>query len=159
MIRWLSLSLVAVLLASCAGSQWRSERDAARSVGGRTWTNFVLANRDGMHRHLTYDEELHDLETAYPHATPAEKDHLYQIYAKVRRDQAREEQYQARSRAWAAAASNYSSGSSTSRPASTPATSSYSDALERNKRMFDNDTARRLQYNQPQLRSNPNTSY
>ncbi|BCX49405.1 hypothetical protein HAHE_33130 [Haloferula helveola] len=159
-VRGIGAMVVVLMLVSCAGSAWREEREVARGAGGRTWTDFVISNRDGMHRHLTYDEELRDLETAYTHATPAEKDHLFAIYCQVKKDQARELQRQERSRAWAAAVANSSSGSSQgyTKP-SGGGTSSYDDALERNKRMFDNDTARRLQYNQPQLRSNPNTSY
>lgn len=149
--------IVVVTLSSCAGAKWREERSVAHAAGGRTFTNFVLNNRQGMHDHLTYDEELSDLEKAYRYANTAEKDQLYARYYKVRMDQKREEQRQARSRAWANAAGNYSAPSSN--PYTPPSSTSYSDALQRNRDAQFNDRVRRIENNQPQLRSNPYTSY
>ena len=149
--------VIALLLASCADSAWMAERAAAKNAGGRTFTTFVLNNRQGMDANLKYWDEASDLKQAYRYATPSEQRILQARYNKVQRDWAAADARDAQQSAyWASArASNSSTGSSY-----TPAQStSYSDALERNKRMHDQDTINRLRYNQQQLRSNPNTSY
>ena len=153
------LSLVLVLLlSSCADSAWMAERKAAKATGGRHFTRFCLHNLQEMHANLNYTDETNDLKEAYRHGTPGQQEVLQRRYNQVMNKwNAEEAAAQQRSRAWAAAASNYQAPSSGGyQPSSS---TSYSDALERNKRMHDQDTINRLRNNQQQLRSNPNTNY
>ena len=147
-----------LLLSSCANSAWMAERKAAKATGGRHFTHFCLLNIREMHANLNYADETEDLKEAYRHGSPEEQRLLQKRYDQVMRAwNAEEAAAQQRSRAWAAAASNYQAPSSGSyQPSSS---TSYQDALDRNKRMQDQDTINRLRNNQQQLRSNPNTSY
>ena len=153
------LSLVSALLfCSCADSAWMAERKAAKATGGRHFTNFCLFNLKEMHANLNYTDETNDLKEAYRHGTPEQQRVLQIRYNQVMNKwNAEEAAAQQRSRAWAAAASNYRAPSSSGYQSSS--STSYSDALERNKRMHDQDTINRLRNNQQQLRSNPNTNY
>ena len=153
------LSLTAILLlTSCTDSAWMAERKAAKQAGGRTFTTFVLNNRQGMHDNLKYWDEADDLKQAYRYATPNEQRVLQARYNQVQRDWAAADNRDAQqSAAWAAAGSNYQAPSSSTY---TPAQStSYSDAQERIKQQQFDDHVRRTQSGQQQLRSNPYTNY
>ena len=149
------LALVtALLLSSCADSAWMAERSAAKNTGGRTFTTFVLNNRQGMHDNLKYWDEADDLKQAYRHATPSEQRILAARYAQVKRDwaaaDARDSQ---RSAAWAAASANYQAPTTSSFK---PASSNTPDpGQQKTDKMWFNDHMRRTQSGQSYNPANP----
>ena len=154
------LSFIAVLLlSSCADSAWMAERQAAKNAGGRTFTTFVLNNRQGMHDNLKYWDEAADLKQAYPHATSSEKRILQARYNQVQRDwKAADARDAQQSAYWASVRAANAPSSSSYRP-STSSSSSYDAVQERIKQQQFNDHVRRTQSGQPHLRSNPYTNY
>lgn len=148
-------ALVVTLLAcSCADSAWMAERSAAKAQGGRTFTTFVLNNRQGMHDNLKYWDEADDLKQAYRHATPSEQRILQSRYNRVQRDWAAADARDAqRSRAWAAATENYQSpASSTYRPRQSTSTDSSQQKIDK---MWFDDHMRRTQSGQSYNPHNP----
>lgn len=86
---YLLLLAFAVTLSSCASSTFRSERAAAKSKGGITWTNFVIQNLSRMDTHLTFDEQMADVASARRYASPADQVFLAGVYQRIQRDKVR----------------------------------------------------------------------
>ena len=81
--------VLSLLLTSCAASKFRSERAAAKAKGGVTWTNFVIKNLSRMDSHLSFDEQMADVISARPYASPRDQVFLTGVYQRMAIDKVR----------------------------------------------------------------------
>lgn len=126
----LALLMSCLLLSSCGTlfkkGKWMDERAEARAVGGSTWSDFVIDNLFYMNSYLSYDQQMRDVQSAIPYASPADKKFLAGVKQRMARDKVASAQRKAA--AEARRRQKYSTPSSPSSYGSSSSGSTYSSS-------------------------------